>query len=371
MTLLLIYPPPIIQTTGGVGEQVPNNEIAAADKPIVCDFEQEERSTEGSAVHSPMHSSKDSDTQSKNGIGSDNGHVEALSLGDDFGEFETPENNTIIPLVDSEEQQVEAVDDPFAHLSTGVDKPSCVSNNEDTEEGNAIISDSPGEVSTDNDDEFFSTHPTNDNSENGASESDGVESETGNESSSPDNDVGYFSAVTDGDGAEQSNEDDIQINEPAVSAETMIQASTSTEETAVNENDHSGAESKIGTASIIEQPGAETSSSVDIDAMIEVTDHSECDPVDSAVDESDGFGSFEQVAVDIAENNETQGDNTEISNDVAEVVVAEESDLSEQKKEAPIAGEMIAADGAVDADDVDDDDFGDFGSFEQADSAAR
>lgn len=346
----------------GVGEGVPNDETALVDNTVVCDVEQEERSADDSAIHSPKHSSKNSDTETKNG--SDNGQVAAPPPeSDDFGESETPKD----PLNDSEEQQVspcDALDDPFAHLSTGVDETSCLSKN-DTEEcaTDTIISDSPHEVQTDNDDEFFSTHPSNGNSENGASESDSVVSETGDEScSSPDNDAdaGYFSAVTDGD--EQSNEDDIQLNDRSVPAETMIQASTNTEEMMVNDNDHSGADSKM-------TPDAEIISSAEIDETKKDT----ADPTFTGVDASDRFGAFEQVAINVASTKESQVENTEITNNmvVTEEGVAEESDLPGMVKESAIAGEMIAAEGAVDGENISDDNFGDFGvaSFEQADNA--
>jgi hypothetical protein len=345
----------------GVGEGVPNDETALVNNTVVYDVDQEKRSADESAIHSPMHSSNNSDTETKND--SDNGQVEAPPPeSDDFGEFETPKD----PLNDSEEQQVspfDGLDDPFAHLSTGVDETSCLSK-KDTEEGatDTIISDSPQEVQTDNDDEFFSTHPSNGNSENGASESYSAVSETGESSSAPDNDAdaGYFSAVTDGD--EQSNEADIQLNDRSVPAETMIQASTNTEEMTVNDNDHSGADSKM-------TPDAEITSSAEIDETKKITP----DPTYTGVDASDGFGAFEQVAVDVASTKESQGENTEITNNmvVTEEGVAEESDLAGMVKESAIAGKMIAAERAVDGENISDDDFGDFGvgSFEQADNA--
>jgi len=340
------------------------------------------------------------------------------SVNEDFGSFATSDNNA-----DSmEETAPAAFDDPFAHLSIGVDSVATpdvamldsgttpILEGEVTEEAHAGASDLEQSTSPGDDVGYFSTHVAAANTLDNES---GVESDNGQDSS-PDNDAGYFSAVTDGDDddtVEETEEKAAYADEGKSGHNTGIeeQASEPNENMIEDVDENHALEETLQDESVMnvftdkavqsdtrndEQDamteeyvlGLGDGNDADVDAITAAEDSNEVrqpemDDVSSehtkevgedsggsnnaAGDDDDdaNFGAFEQVKGTDEQDAACGTSESKVENDMHQV---EEFSSFEVVEETEVKAEEIVHDDGAHTDAAgDDDDFGDFGAFEE------
>lgn len=373
----------VISHEAAIGESasLPNDEATEDVNAVVLD-ENEESSPGECAGHASALPPNDSDeSASENGIESDNNDQVKVVLADsddvDFTPTQDSASSSVVDETEKEKQTSpsDAFDDPFAHLSTGVDESEPNMSNDGAEEVIKVASDNEQDSSPEDNIQYFSTHPPNDSAES-ASENAIEESESGQESSSPDNDAGYFSAVTDGDDNEENTKDEEQTEKLFESPENEVQSNTNTEgEKAIdsdtaNDNARSDGTESEEKAAGAGRLGTESSSSTDIDATREISDTSN----DAAADDSSGdFGCFEQVNTPVAqdvESEKAEGDASGTNYDIA-VNMSEGLGSTDAAEEVETIHENTKEeDAAITGTGDDDEGFGDFGSFEQPQDVA-